>query len=325
MYTIKPSVAHLVSDESIIAECAAYVIRRNVPKQTKPSWPELLRLYAKLQPGITVHQWIEENGVLALGIDPRRFVSFGIIKGFLRRVHRWPIMLERKAPLFAYTAHSGRRRVEFKTQFGSATTLSVSTRPGDSALLTRSGPGDSTFTLRSMDSHASASHASHTSLGVSPSSIPNRTPPSVTRSPSRRPVPLTSTHTDPNMHQHHQYHPQQQHQHQHQQAAHDRHHPGGSNLYLKDSYTRSMISAGGETQPSQGSRRGHVLRGTALRAKEAEERRFEEDLIGYLDGRHHTDEIQVRFGLSWGQLERLLGVGEIRDGVGRKGVTLVYR
>ena len=27
-------------------------------------------------------------------IDVRRFVSFGVIKGFLRRVHRWPVLLE---------------------------------------------------------------------------------------------------------------------------------------------------------------------------------------------------------------------------------------
>lgn len=301
MYTLKPSIAHLVSDVAIVAECGPYVVRKGYPK---PAWPALLRLYAKLQPGLTVHTWIEDNEVLSLGIDPRRFVSFGIIKGFLRRVHRWPVMIDRSTPILPQSDHP-RRRVEFKAQFGSATTLS--TRPGDSGLIMRNGQGDSTFTLRSMDSR--------TSLGVSPGSgqptsanlvapqIPAsgsaaRTPPSVTRSPARRPVPFTS---------------------------------------VRDSYQRSLASAG-ETQPSTGSRRGHPgyhhtnsgygqfhLRGPAQRAREADERRFEEDLTRYLDGSHHADEIQVRFGMGWGQLERLLGVGDLKEGRGKKGVTLILR
>lgn len=39
-----------------------------------------------------------ENNVSDLGVDPRRFVSFGVIKGFLRRVHRWPVLLASARP-----------------------------------------------------------------------------------------------------------------------------------------------------------------------------------------------------------------------------------
>jgi hypothetical protein len=45
-----------------------------------------------------VHGWQEEYEVEKLGVDVRRFTSFGVIKGFLRRVHRWPIYL---APEFS--------------------------------------------------------------------------------------------------------------------------------------------------------------------------------------------------------------------------------
>jgi len=37
---------------------------------------------------------MEANEVRQRGIDVRRFVTFGIIKGFLRRVHRWPIYVD---------------------------------------------------------------------------------------------------------------------------------------------------------------------------------------------------------------------------------------
>lgn len=75
-----------------------------------PDWPKLLRLYSRLKPGKTVFEWMEEHDVHQLGIDIRRFTSFGVIKvhsalppppqltnprtqGFLRRVHRWPVLL----------------------------------------------------------------------------------------------------------------------------------------------------------------------------------------------------------------------------------------
>ena len=255
MYTLKPCITRLAADDTIITECGTYVTRRGL---TPPSWPALLALYVKLKPGITVHDWIEANDILALGIDPRRFVSFGIIKGFLRRVHRWPILLERGFPLIEHP--QPRRRADLR---GSGLTLSNKTA-GDSGV-TRSGPGDSTFTLRSMGSNVS--------LGVSPSSNPTRTPPSVTsKSPGRRPFALTSM-------------------------------------------PRSLGS--GKTHGT--------LRSGALRVREERFRAMEEDLVRYLDGSHHSDEIQVRFGMGWAQLETILGLEEMVEGKGKKGVTMVYR
>lgn len=43
-------------------------------------WPDLLHLYSRLKPGITVFEWMEEYDTQKYGIDPRRFVSFGVIK-----------------------------------------------------------------------------------------------------------------------------------------------------------------------------------------------------------------------------------------------------
>lgn len=73
----------------------------------------LLQLYSKLKPGLTVHDWhvlwhlsgslglmacellrIEQNELHKLNVDVRRMLSFGVIKGFLRRVFVYPIWLQ---------------------------------------------------------------------------------------------------------------------------------------------------------------------------------------------------------------------------------------
>lgn len=43
-------------------------------------WPQLLHLYSRLKPGKTVFEWMQEYDVHHLGVDPRRFTSFGVIK-----------------------------------------------------------------------------------------------------------------------------------------------------------------------------------------------------------------------------------------------------
>ena len=90
MYTVRPAIAKMADDEALGRECATYVTRPGYPM---PPYPELLKLYSLLRAGKTLHDWIEDNNLDDKGIDVRRFVSFGVIQGFLRRVHRYPIYL----------------------------------------------------------------------------------------------------------------------------------------------------------------------------------------------------------------------------------------
>jgi len=66
-----------------------------------------------------VFEWMESHDVHEVGIDVRRFTSFGVIKGFLRRVHRYPVFIP-ESP----TQPNRRRRQSFSstpaaaTQFG---------------------------------------------------------------------------------------------------------------------------------------------------------------------------------------------------------------
>ncbi|KAJ7219389.1 nitrogen permease regulator 2-domain-containing protein [Mycena pura] len=90
MYTLRKSIQSLAGEADVKEECGPYVTK---PGTSIPDWPQLLHLYSRLKPGKTVLDWMETYEVHSLGIDVRRFTSFGVIKGFLRRVHRWPVLL----------------------------------------------------------------------------------------------------------------------------------------------------------------------------------------------------------------------------------------
>lgn len=300
MYTLKPSVTRLASDETIITECGPYVTRPTYPR---PSWPRLLRLYSKLLPGTTVHDWIEANDILSLGIDPRRFVSFGIIKGFLRRVHRWPICIEHSSPSMTDTQADPRRRVEFDKSTRVESSLALSTKTGTNmtdSVLTRSGPGDSTFTLRSQGSNLSLG------LGISPnqsSSIMNRSPRRGTHPKNSLPRSLTSI------------------------ADGMRKHTSGLSGIAQSTHGTQGTHGTHGTLATYRSSAGAGASAMKLRRQNGEEARFEE-LRRLCDGSHHSDELQVRFGLGWRELEKILGLDEGAGAPGqkgKKGVVVIYR
>ncbi|KAH8106847.1 NPR2-domain-containing protein [Cristinia sonorae] len=90
MYTLRKSTQSLADEPHVSEECGPYVTK---PGHKVSDWPVLLHLYSRLRPGKTVFEWMQEYDVLSIGVDVRRFTSFGVVKGFLRRVHRWPVLL----------------------------------------------------------------------------------------------------------------------------------------------------------------------------------------------------------------------------------------
>ncbi|KAF9227654.1 NPR2-domain-containing protein [Gyrodon lividus] len=102
MYTLRKNVQWLADEPHVKNECGPYVTKSG---KSIPDWPKMLHLYSRLKPGKTVFEWMESHHVHELGIDVRRFTSFGVIKGFLRRVHRYPILIAPDPP-----SPSNRRR-----------------------------------------------------------------------------------------------------------------------------------------------------------------------------------------------------------------------
>lgn len=57
----------------------------------------IIELYAALKQGQSVKQWYIEHADKLVNIDVRRFITFGIIKGFLYRVHKYALVSETPA------------------------------------------------------------------------------------------------------------------------------------------------------------------------------------------------------------------------------------
>ncbi|EAW23308.1 nitrogen permease regulating protein NPR2 [Aspergillus fischeri NRRL 181] len=80
------------------------------PTQPPPP-PELVdgvgivELYASLKQGQSVRQWYAQNSRKLAHIDIRRFITFGIIKGFLYRVHKYAYATGQPAPQLKSSHH----------------------------------------------------------------------------------------------------------------------------------------------------------------------------------------------------------------------------
>jgi hypothetical protein len=59
----------------------------------------IVELYASLKQGQSVKQWYSQHSRELANIDIRRFITFGIIKGFLYRVHKYACATGQPAPV----------------------------------------------------------------------------------------------------------------------------------------------------------------------------------------------------------------------------------
>lgn len=65
----------------------------------------IVELYASLKQGQSVRQWYAQNSRKLAYIDIRRFITFGIIKGFLYRVHKYAYATGQPAPQLKSSHH----------------------------------------------------------------------------------------------------------------------------------------------------------------------------------------------------------------------------
>ena len=113
IYAPTPSISGFVEDEAMQRECLRYVsIPSLVPtatiandstqndnidasfSQSKPQirTTTLLELYLSLHQGQSVKAWCTSHPSIPKVLDIRRLITFGVIKGFLYRVHKYAIL-----------------------------------------------------------------------------------------------------------------------------------------------------------------------------------------------------------------------------------------
>lgn len=111
-YASTAQLASFIEDTDMQEECAAYVALPPIPNNLKASQSDrisgfqLVELYLKLRQGQTVKSFYVDNVGIVDTIDIRRFITFGVIKGFLYRVHRYAIT----------TSQTSRRKREHKSK-----------------------------------------------------------------------------------------------------------------------------------------------------------------------------------------------------------------
>ncbi|KAI9868128.1 MAG: Nitrogen permease regulator 2 [Trichoglossum hirsutum] len=99
IYAVTAEISLLVADADVQRECAAYVAASDNCDQddddddgAPPVDPALIiSLYASLRQGLTLKAWCVEHEPFLAAVDVRRFISFGVIKGFLYRVHKYAV------------------------------------------------------------------------------------------------------------------------------------------------------------------------------------------------------------------------------------------
>ncbi|KAF9311622.1 Nitrogen permease regulator 2 [Podila horticola] len=157
IYAVKMEMMRLTEDVALQNECVSYV---TLPDMHAPSFAKIFSLYCSLQYGVVLQDWIETNQIAEYNIDVRRFISFGVIKGFLYRVHKYPI-LDHHEPV----------------------------TPATTPLNSKGEPTTSSNPSATATSSASSSSAATPVLSSAPTPVPSAIPPP--------PPPASTTHGEP--------------------------------------------------------------------------------------------------------------------------------
>ncbi|KAI9032463.1 nitrogen permease regulator 2-domain-containing protein [Hyaloraphidium curvatum] len=96
VYVVNKGIKRLLRDHDLRRQCLEFVScdPDEAGAAPRPTLSQVFMLYAAFRDGATVQQWMSDNDLAGTAVDIRRLVVFGVAKGFLRRVHRYPRLLK---------------------------------------------------------------------------------------------------------------------------------------------------------------------------------------------------------------------------------------
>lgn len=121
IYAITPRIALIANDPKLQAECAVYITKSG---KMPPPFAKIFALYCSMQPSLRMSDFCVVYAESLASIDVRRFVTFGLIHSFLRRVHRFPIHIDRSGGI-----SNSQPLQQFQQQQRQFTTLTSSPSP----------------------------------------------------------------------------------------------------------------------------------------------------------------------------------------------------
>ncbi|XP_070192729.1 GATOR1 complex protein NPRL2-like [Littorina saxatilis] len=96
VYTCTPDVHKLFASKDLQQECVRYVARN---EQCLPSFRDVFMLYCNLTPGTTVKDICARFNPHSLKIDEKRLIQFGVLKGLIRRMQKYPVKLPNESAI----------------------------------------------------------------------------------------------------------------------------------------------------------------------------------------------------------------------------------
>ncbi|XP_028398199.1 GATOR complex protein NPRL2-like [Dendronephthya gigantea] len=89
VYIPTPKINNLFQDKQLQEECINYVARKF---RRPPQFSDVFKLYCGLQAGATVRDLCSRYNPFFLRIDERCLIQFGLMKGFIRRLRKFPVL-----------------------------------------------------------------------------------------------------------------------------------------------------------------------------------------------------------------------------------------
>ncbi|RMY16869.1 hypothetical protein D0867_06373 [Hortaea werneckii] len=96
IYTPTAEFAHFVNSQAMLDECSQYVTTE--AGQQQADIETIVDLYRSLSPGLPLRDFVLAHETKLKHLDIRRLITYGVIKGFLRRVHKYALAISSNIP-----------------------------------------------------------------------------------------------------------------------------------------------------------------------------------------------------------------------------------
>jgi len=90
VYVTTSQIVNLIESSTLQKECLRFVSKSNF----LPSFRSVFQLYCSMSPGVTIKDLCIRYNPSANGIDEKKLVRFGCVKGLIRRLQKYPIFVE---------------------------------------------------------------------------------------------------------------------------------------------------------------------------------------------------------------------------------------
>lgn len=84
----------LHENEQLRQDCIKYVARISSVPEMLPNFRSIFRMFCTMNYGITIRDLCNQFNPSSLNIDEKRLIRFGLMKGLIRRIHKYPVSID---------------------------------------------------------------------------------------------------------------------------------------------------------------------------------------------------------------------------------------